>query len=115
MDTKLRKVAIWFFVGIEMATPPGHDRRTGGDLSDPASPRSGAVLIAMFVGAPFVLISIASLIFFLIYLMVFVDLWILRVKSPDQARPFYAGGAKRLPVLSIIGFPERRIAEIAVS
>jgi len=63
-----------------------------------------AVLIAMFVGAPFVLISIASLVFFLIYLIVFIDLWILRIKKPDQARPFYAGGAKKTPVLSIIGF-----------
>jgi amino acid transporter len=63
-----------------------------------------AVLICMFVGAPFELISIASLIFFLIYLMVFVDLWVLRVRKPGQARPFYAGGARKVPVLSIIGF-----------
>jgi amino acid transporter len=63
-----------------------------------------AVLIAMFVGAPFELVSIASLIFFLIYLMVFIDLWILRVKRPDQQRPFYAGGTRKAPVLSIIGF-----------
>ncbi|MBN1836873.1 MAG: APC family permease, partial [Spirochaetales bacterium] len=63
-----------------------------------------AVLIAMFVGAPFVLISIASLVFFLIYLITFVDLWILRVKKPDQPRPFYAGGTRRVPVLSIVGF-----------
>jgi len=62
------------------------------------------VLIAMFVGAPFELVSIASLIFFLIYLMVFVDLWILRIKKPGEARPFYAGGARRAPVLSIVGF-----------
>jgi amino acid transporter len=62
------------------------------------------VLIAMFVGAPFELVSIASLIFFLIYLMVFVDLWILRLKKPGETRPFYAGGAKKVPVLSIVGF-----------
>jgi amino acid transporter len=62
------------------------------------------VLVCMFVGAPFVLVSIASLIFFLIYLMVFVDLLILRIRKPGAARPFYAGGAKKVPVLSIVGF-----------
>jgi amino acid transporter len=58
----------------------------------------------MFVGAPFVLLSIASLIFFLIYLIVFVDLVIIRRKMPDEKRPFYAGGPFKLPVISIIGF-----------
>ena len=43
-------------------------------------------------------------IFFLIYLMVFVDLWILRLKKPGETRPFYAGGARKVPVLSIVGF-----------
>ncbi|MBN2323546.1 MAG: APC family permease [Spirochaetes bacterium] len=62
-----------------------------------------AVVVAMVVGAPFVLLSIASMIFFFIYLLVFVDLWILRRKKPEADRPFYAGGAKRIPVISIIG------------
>jgi len=63
-----------------------------------------AVLIAMFVGAPFVLLSIASLIFFLIFMIVFVDLVILRRKMKDEKRSFYAGGPFRFPVISVIGF-----------
>ena len=63
-----------------------------------------AVLIAMFIGAPFVLLSIASLIFFLIYLIVFVDLVILRRKMKNEKRPFYAGGPFKFPIISIIGF-----------
>jgi amino acid transporter len=62
-----------------------------------------AVVVAMIVGAPFVLLSIASMIFFFIYLLVFVNLWILRRKKPRASRPFYAGGAKSVPVISIIG------------
>jgi amino acid transporter len=48
--------------------------------------------------------SIASMIFFLIYLLVFLDLWILRRKQADANRPFYAGGAKKVPIISI-GLP----------
>jgi amino acid transporter len=57
----------------------------------------------MAFGAPFVLISIASMIFFLIYLFPFVDLWILRRKQADANRPLYAGGAKKVPIISILG------------
>jgi amino acid transporter len=57
----------------------------------------------MAVDAPFVLISIASMIFFLIYLLMFVDLWILRRKQADANKPFYAGGAKKVPNISIFG------------
>ncbi|MCK5248498.1 MAG: APC family permease [Spirochaetaceae bacterium] len=63
-----------------------------------------AVLVAMFIGAPFILLSIASIIFFIIYMVVFVDLVILRRKMADTKRSFYAGGPFKLPVLSIIGF-----------
>ncbi len=62
-----------------------------------------AVVAAMIIGAPFILISIASMIFFLIYLLVFIDLWILRKKMADVKRPFYAGGPFKAPVISILG------------
>jgi amino acid transporter len=62
-----------------------------------------AVVAAMILGAPLVLISIASMIFFLIYLLVFVDLWILRKKKAGETRPFYAGGPFKAPVIAALG------------
>jgi amino acid transporter len=57
----------------------------------------------MVAGAPLVLISVASMMFFLIYLVVFLDLWILRGKKSSVKRPFYAGGPFKAPVVSILG------------
>jgi amino acid transporter len=62
-----------------------------------------AVVAAMVAGAPLVLISVASMMFFLIYLVVFLDLWILRGKKSSVKRPFYAGGPFGAPVVSILG------------
>jgi len=62
-----------------------------------------AVIIAMIFGAPLQLLSIASMIFLLIYALVFIDLWILRRKKPDLARPFYAGGPFNNPTLAVAG------------
>lgn len=62
-----------------------------------------AVIIAIFVGAPFVLLSISSMLFFFIYLVVFIDLLILRNKKPDTIRPFFAGGPFKFPVVAILG------------
>jgi len=62
-----------------------------------------AVILAMIFGAPMDLVSIASLIFLLIYALVFVNLALLRRKQPHLKRPFYAGGPFNVPIISIVG------------
>lgn len=61
------------------------------------------VLISILVGAPMVLLSISSMVFFFIYLLVFVDLILLRNKKPNASRPFFAGNPFNFPVVAIIG------------
>lgn len=61
------------------------------------------VMISLLVGAPMLLLSISSMIFFFIYLLVFIDLLILRHKKPNAIRPFFAGGPFKLPMVSILG------------
>lgn len=62
-----------------------------------------AVIITMLVGAPLVLLSIASMLFFFVYLIVFIDLLLLRNKKPDTMRPFFAGGPFKFPAVAILG------------
>jgi amino acid transporter len=57
----------------------------------------------MLVGAPLVLLSIASMLFFFVYLIVFIDLLLLRNKKPDTMRPFFAGGPFKFPAVAILG------------
>lgn len=55
------------------------------------------------VTAPFVLALTCCFVFMLVYLFIFINLMILRVKRPEVLRPFSIGGFKRFPILGLIG------------
>ncbi|MHC1627220.1 MAG: APC family permease [Candidatus Nezhaarchaeales archaeon] len=55
------------------------------------------------IEAPFTLALICSFVFVLFYLFMFIDVIVLRIKRPQDSRPFKMGGPFKAPILAIIG------------
>ena len=59
---------------------------------------------AAFLGtdAPFFLALLTSFVFMITYIFFAVDLLLLRRKQPEVPRPFYAGGLRKFPIITVV-------------
>lgn len=66
---------------------------------------TGAIILVLVwaVSVPTVLINASTNMFIIVYLTVLASVIALRYKNPDQERPFYAGGPKTVPIVSVVG------------
>jgi len=58
---------------------------------------------ALGVEAPFSLALCCAFVFMAFYALMFIDVLLLRIRRPEEVRPFTMGGPRKFPVLSLIG------------
>jgi amino acid transporter len=62
----------------------------------------GSAAAYLGTDAPFFLALLTSFVFMITYIFFAVDLLLLRRKQPDITRPFYAGGPRKFPIITVI-------------